>query len=139
MSDQYCGGGYTMTCPPGFLTHFGPILRQPIGRLHFAGTECATQWSGYINGAIQAGENAAREVLLEMGTLSKELLNRSPEPVSIEYPPVPYVRDFFERNAPSAKRFIHLAMLTSVASLSFALAYFGSFKFNFKISLPFRL
>ena len=37
-------------------------IRKPIGRLYFAGTETATQWSGYMEGAIQAGERSAREV-----------------------------------------------------------------------------
>lgn len=38
------------------------VLREPVGRLHFAGTETATEWSGYMEGAVQAGERAAREV-----------------------------------------------------------------------------
>lgn len=38
------------------------VLRQPIDRLYFAGTETATEWSGYMEGAVQAGERAAREV-----------------------------------------------------------------------------
>lgn len=38
------------------------VLRQPFGRLYFAGTETATEWSGYMEGAVQAGERAAREV-----------------------------------------------------------------------------
>ena len=38
------------------------VLRQPFGRLHFAGTETATHWAGYMDGAIQAGERAAGEV-----------------------------------------------------------------------------
>lgn len=38
------------------------MLREPVGRLHFAGTETATEWSGYMEGAVQAGERAAREV-----------------------------------------------------------------------------
>ena len=33
-----------------------------MGRVYFAGTETATQWSGYMEGAIEAGERAAREV-----------------------------------------------------------------------------
>ena len=37
-------------------------LRKPLGRVHFAGTETASQWTGYMEGAIQAGERAAREV-----------------------------------------------------------------------------
>lgn len=38
------------------------MLREPVGRLYFAGTETATEWSGYMEGAVQAGERAAREV-----------------------------------------------------------------------------
>lgn len=38
------------------------IIRQPVGRIYFAGTETATEWSGYMEGAVQAGERAAREV-----------------------------------------------------------------------------
>lgn len=37
-------------------------LRKPVNRCFFAGTETATQWAGYMEGAIQAGERAAREV-----------------------------------------------------------------------------
>ena len=55
-----CYEGYT---PPGVLTAFGPALRAPIGALHWAGTETATKWNGYIDGALQSGERAAREVL----------------------------------------------------------------------------
>jgi len=55
-----CYEGYT---PPGVLTAFGPALREPIGPLHWAGTETATRWNGYIDGALQSGERAAREVL----------------------------------------------------------------------------
>ncbi len=34
----------------------------PVGRLHFAGTETATEWTGYMEGAVQSGERAAAEV-----------------------------------------------------------------------------
>ena len=40
-------------------------IRKPVGRIHFAGTECATMWVGYMDGAIQAGERAAREVSVQ--------------------------------------------------------------------------
>lgn len=48
-----------MTPPWVFLSR---VLREPVGRLYFAGTETATEWSGYMEGAVQAGERAAREV-----------------------------------------------------------------------------
>jgi monoamine oxidase len=49
--------------PPGVLTGYGPALRTPVGRLHWAGTETATRWAGYMDGALQSGERAATEVL----------------------------------------------------------------------------
>lgn len=38
------------------------VIRQPVDRIYFAGTETATHWSGYMEGAVEAGERAAREV-----------------------------------------------------------------------------
>lgn len=38
-------------------------MREPHGRVHFAGTETATRWSGYMDGAIQAAERAVKEVI----------------------------------------------------------------------------
>jgi monoamine oxidase len=49
--------------PPGVLTHSFAHLRKPEGRIHWAGTESATEWIGYMEGAIQSGERAADEVL----------------------------------------------------------------------------
>jgi monoamine oxidase len=48
---------------PGALTHFGTSLREPTGAIHWAGTETATQWQGYMNGAIVAGQRAASEII----------------------------------------------------------------------------
>lgn len=41
---------------------FFSVVKEPVGCIYFAGTESATYWSGYMEGAIQAGERAAREV-----------------------------------------------------------------------------
>jgi monoamine oxidase len=59
---------YTRGCPvgvapPGVTTSFGRALRAPVGRIHWAGTETATVWNGYMDGAIRSGERAAKEVL----------------------------------------------------------------------------
>lgn len=37
-----------------------------VDRLHFAGTESATIWCGYMSGAVQAGRRAAIEVLYDL-------------------------------------------------------------------------
>ena len=47
----------------GTLVDFGPALRTPVGRIHWAGTETSDYWSGYMDGAVRSGERAAREVL----------------------------------------------------------------------------
>jgi len=49
--------------PPGVLSNSFAHLRKPEGRIHWAGTESATEWMGYMEGAIQSGERAADEVL----------------------------------------------------------------------------
>lgn len=48
---------------PGTLTRFGPLIRQPFGRVHWAGTETATVSHGAIDGAVRSGERAAAEIL----------------------------------------------------------------------------
>jgi monoamine oxidase len=48
---------------PGVLFHYGRLLREPIGRIHWAGTETAGTSHGAIDGAVRSGERAAREVL----------------------------------------------------------------------------
>jgi monoamine oxidase len=59
---------WTRGCPvgftaPGVLYEYGPALRRPVGKIHWAGTETSTFWIGYMDGAVRSGERAAREVL----------------------------------------------------------------------------
>lgn len=53
------GGAPVAIMPPGVLSRMGPALRAPCGRIHWAGTEAAEKWTGYMDGAIRAGEAAA--------------------------------------------------------------------------------
>lgn len=62
-AEAWTRGCYGAHLPPGALTVFGPALRQPCGRLHWAGTETAERWTGYIDGAIDSGQRVAAEVL----------------------------------------------------------------------------
>ena len=41
----------------------GPALREPPGRMHWAGTESATRWAGFMDGAVSSGESAAAAIL----------------------------------------------------------------------------
>jgi monoamine oxidase len=49
--------------PPGVLTRYGPLIRQPFDRVHWAGTETSTRSHGAVDGAIRSGERAAAEIL----------------------------------------------------------------------------
>ena len=60
--ERYTRGCYAGFLPPGVLTSLGFALRRPCGRIHWAGTETAEAWCGYMDGAISSGERAAREV-----------------------------------------------------------------------------
>ena len=59
---------WTRGCPVGIpslgtLLAYGPLIREPAGRIHWAGTETSTYWNGYMDGAVRSGERAAAEVL----------------------------------------------------------------------------
>lgn len=60
--EEFSRGCYAGTMTPGTWTTFGNALRTPVGRIHWAGTETATYWNGYVEGAMQAGERTAQEV-----------------------------------------------------------------------------
>ncbi len=62
-NEIYTGGCPVGLMPPGVMLEYGQALRAPVGRIHWAGTETATVWTGYMDGAIQAGKRAAAEAL----------------------------------------------------------------------------
>jgi monoamine oxidase len=67
----WSGDEWSRGCPVGIpatgaLLAYGPWLRQPIGRIHWAGTETSNFWNGYMDGAVRSGERAATEVLGEL-------------------------------------------------------------------------
>jgi monoamine oxidase len=54
--------GYVSTMPPGTLTRYGRALREPCGRIHWAGSETSEEYAGCIEGAMRSGIRAAHEV-----------------------------------------------------------------------------
>lgn len=61
-NEPWTRGCYVGYMPPGVWSDFGVALREPIGRIHWAGTETAEQFNGYMDGAVRSGERAASEV-----------------------------------------------------------------------------
>uniref|UniRef100_H2MF43 Amine oxidase n=2 Tax=Oryzias latipes TaxID=8090 RepID=H2MF43_ORYLA len=123
--EEYSGGCYTAYFPPGILTQFGKVLREPVGRLFFAGTETATEWSGYMEGAVQAGERAAREIMCAMGKIHQNQVWQ-PEAESMDVPALPFHTTFWERNLPSVGgllRFMGVSSFLSVAAAAGFVAY----------------
>jgi monoamine oxidase len=56
-------GGPVGIAGPGVVTQYGPAIRVPHGRVHWAGTETATYWNGYMDGAVSSGRRAALEAI----------------------------------------------------------------------------
>jgi len=48
---------------PGFLTESLPAFQRTDGRLLFAGSDYASGWGGFIDGAIESGLEAARSIV----------------------------------------------------------------------------
>jgi monoamine oxidase len=65
-TEEWTRGCYTGYTPPGVLLDYGPALREPVGRIHWAGTETATIWAGYMDGAVRSGQRAAKEALASL-------------------------------------------------------------------------
>ena len=63
VAEPYSRGCYVGNFGPGVWTTLGEALREPCGRIHWAGTETAREWMGYFEGALEAGERAALELL----------------------------------------------------------------------------
>ena len=61
--DQWTRGCYNALAATGALTSFGPALREPVGRIHWAGSETGIHANGSMGGAVDSGERTAREVL----------------------------------------------------------------------------
>jgi monoamine oxidase len=62
-SDPWSRGCYVASPAPGILSSVGAVIRQPHGRLHWAGTETSERWAGYVDGAVRSGDRAAAEIL----------------------------------------------------------------------------
>lgn len=61
--EEWTRGCYGSNFPPGAWTKYGWALREPVGRIHWAGAETSPVWMNYMDGAVRSGERAAQEVL----------------------------------------------------------------------------
>ena len=62
-AQEWSLGGMIAHFAPGVLTGYGQALREPAGRIHWAGSEYATDMHGLMEGAVRSGERAADQIL----------------------------------------------------------------------------
>lgn len=55
--------GCSPQVPLELLTGYGSALVEPVGRIHWAGTETSPVWAGHMEGAVRSGEHAAAQVM----------------------------------------------------------------------------
>lgn len=65
-------GGCVSSLKPGLLTRIGPALSDPVGPIHFAGTERSSAWVNYMEGAVQSGQSVAGRVLGELAPSNRQ-------------------------------------------------------------------
>lgn len=119
--EPYTGGCPIMFGVPGTMYAF-PHLRLPFDKLHFAGTETATVWTGFISGAIQSGERAAKEVLhnLQPGLVSEEdLLGTCYDPKSM---PKDY-KNIKEEKGLSIRHLFYLALVAIILAFAYSMYF----------------
>jgi len=65
--DEFARGAFGGYWTQGMWTTYGPVLRVPIGPLHWSGTETSAIWNGKMEGAVVAGKREAEAVLKALG------------------------------------------------------------------------
>ena len=59
--DRYARGGYAVF-GTGFRPEWRSELSRVVGRIAFAGDHTSRDWQGYMNGAVESGSRAARDI-----------------------------------------------------------------------------
>jgi monoamine oxidase len=63
-ADPWARGGYAFL-DPGFDPAWRALLARRAGRIVFAGEHTSERWQGYMNGAVESGQRAARELIAQ--------------------------------------------------------------------------
>ena len=59
--DRFARGGYAVF-GLGFKPEWRSELSRAVGRIAFAGDHTSRDWQGYMNGAVESGARAARDI-----------------------------------------------------------------------------
>jgi len=78
--DEFSRGAYNVFFPPGVLSNFWPEIRsiwmhnQLVPGIWLCGADYSLTSQGYINGAIQTGQEAARRAVDEISSATTSLV-----------------------------------------------------------------
>ncbi|THG31805.1 flavin monoamine oxidase family protein [Naasia lichenicola] len=61
--EEFSRGAYGALFAPGAWTAYGHALAEPVGRIHWAGTETSPIGNGHLEGAVRSGSRVANELL----------------------------------------------------------------------------
>ncbi len=57
----------------GVMKDFSRATREPFMNVYFCGTETATSWMGYMDGAVESGERVVNEVLHDLFGINSKI------------------------------------------------------------------
>ncbi len=80
-------GGYACY-KVGQYTSIGGAEGEPVGRILFAGEHCSYEYQGYMEGAVETGEDAADEVVAELSGVRRGLFSGRKARATRRYPRV---------------------------------------------------
>ena len=61
-TDSFAPGGPNPAVAPYATSRYGSVMSEPHGRVHWAGTETAGEWTGSMNGAVLSARRVSAEV-----------------------------------------------------------------------------
>lgn len=70
-AEEFSRGCYGGRLGAGVWTQYGVALSEPVGRIHWAGSETSPVWNGYMEGAVLSGQRVASEIIDQLSP-SKE-------------------------------------------------------------------
>lgn len=82
MAEPFTRGCYHAYAPPGLYTEYGTALKEPVGRIHWAGAETVTVEYGAMGGAIDSGQRVATEIIGRDSGEDPEALLLQPRPAA---------------------------------------------------------
>jgi len=108
-NEPYTGGCPVNVASTGVMQHMHDSLKTPFGRVHWAGTETATAWRGYMSGAVQSGRRAAKEVLFHLRPM-----NLTTQDLQETFYATKHARKHMSN---SASRFLHYLLATILGGM----------------------